>query len=177
MIPAGVFVNISSENLQGLRSLFRWAQSDAQQHGIFWDGSPSALAAAVIEFRDGVGGRRGSLFHSPEDLLRVPGVTRGVYEAVRNYITVGDLAGGFQGGNQSVESKLNQLTAAMRGDGPALKGPTQHAANSLRIDAIVKIGDQQWLRRRWVTLTEGGYSLLPWRFVRTEAARPAMAGR
>jgi hypothetical protein len=41
----------------------------------------------------------------------------------------------------------------------------------------VKIGDQQWLRRRWVTLTEGGYSLLPWRFVRTEAARPAMAGR
>jgi general secretion pathway protein K len=177
MIPAGVFVNISSENLQGLRSLFRWAQSDAQQHGIFWDGSPSALAAAVIEFRDGVGGRHGSLFHSPEDLLRVPGVTRGVYEAVRNYITVGDLAGGFQGGNQSVESKLNQLTAAMRGDGPALKGPTQHAANSLRIDAIVKIGDQQWLRRRWVTLTEGGYSLLPWRFVRTEAARPAMAGR
>jgi general secretion pathway protein K len=177
MIPAGVFVNISSENLQGLRTLFRLAQSDAQQHGIFWDGSPSALAAAVIEFRDGVGGRRGSLFHSPEDLLRVPGVTRGVYEAVRNYITVGDLAGGFQGGNQSVESKLNQLTAAMRGDGPALKGPTQHAANSLRIDAIVKIGDQQWLRRRWVTLTEGGYSLLPWRFVRTEAARPAMAGR
>jgi general secretion pathway protein K len=177
MIPAGVFVNISSENLQGLRTLFRLAQSDAQQHGIFWDGSPSALAAAVIEFRDGVGGRHGSLFHSPEDLLRVPGVTRGVYEAVRNYITVGDLAGGFQGGNQSVESKLNQLTAAMRGDGPALKGPTQHAANSLRIDAIVKIGDQQWLRRRWVTLTEGGYSLLPWRFVRTEAARPAMAGR
>ena len=176
MIPAGVFVNISSENLQGLQSLFRLAASQAQQQGIFWDGSPSALAVAVIEFRDGVGGRRGSLFHSPEDLLRVPGVTRGVYEAVRNYITVGDLAGGFQGGNQSVESKLNQLTAAIQGDGPVLKGPTQHAANSLRIDAIVKIGDQQWLRRRWATLDEGGYSMLPWRFVRTEAARPVVNG-
>lgn len=177
MIPAGVFVNISSENLQGLQSLFRLAASQAQQQGIFWDGSPSALAVAVIEFRDGVGGRRGSLFHSPEDLLRVPGVTRGVYEAVRNYITVGDLAGGFQGGNQSVESKLNQLTAAMQGDGPVLRGPTQHAANSLRIDAIVKIGDQQWLRRRWATLDEGGYSMLPWRFARTEAARPVVNGR
>jgi len=176
MIPAGVFVNISSEDLQGLRSLFGLAASQAQQQGIFWDGSPAALAAAVIEFRDGVGGRRGSLFHSPEDLLRVPGVTRGVYEAVRNYITVGDLAGGFQGGNQSVESKLNQLTAAIQGDGPVLKGPTQHAANSLRIDAIVKIGDQQWLRRRWATLDEGGYSMLPWRFVRTEAARPVVNG-
>ena len=176
MIPAGVFVNISSEGLQGLRSLFGLAASQAQQQGIFWDGSPAALAAAVIEFRDGVGGRRGSLFHSPEDLLRVPGVTRGVYEAVRNYITVGDLAGGFQGGNQSVESKLNQLTAAIQGDGPVLKGPTQHAANSLRIDAIVKIGDQQWLRRRWATLDEGGYSMLPWRFVRTEAARPVVNG-
>ena len=177
MIPAGVFVNISSEDLQGLRSLFGLAASQAQQQGIFWDGSPAALAAAVIEFRDGVGGRRGSLFHSPEDLLRVPGVTRGVYEAVRNYITVGDLAGGFQGGNQSVESKLNQLTAAIQGDGPVLKGPTQHAANSLRIDAIVKIGDQQWLRRRWATLDEGGYSMLPWRFARTEAARPVVNGR
>lgn len=176
MIPAGVFVNISSENLQGLRSLFNLGASQAQQQGIFWEGSPGALAAAVIEFRDGVGGRRGGLFHSPEDLLRVPGVTRGVYELVRSYITVGDLAEGFQGGDQTVESRLNQLTAAMLGDGPVVKGPTQHAAKSLRIDAIVEIGDQQWLRRRWATLDEGGYSMLPWRFVRTEAARPVVKG-
>ena len=176
MIPAGVFVNISSEDLQGLRSLFNEAASQAQQQGIFWEGSPSALAAAVIEFRDGVGRRRGGTFHSPEDLLRVPGVTRGVYEAVRSYITVGDLAEGFQGDNQTVESRLNKLTAAMRGDGPIVRGPAQHAAKSLRIDAIVKIGDKHWLRRRWATLDEGGYSMLPWRFVRTEAARPAVQG-
>ena len=56
MIPAGVFVNISSENLQGLRSLFNLGASQAQQQGIFWEGSPAGLAAAVIEFRDGVGG-------------------------------------------------------------------------------------------------------------------------
>ena len=177
MIPAGVFVNISSENLQGLRALFRLAQSDAQQHGIFWEGSPAALAAAVIEFREGVGGRPGNLFHSPEDLLRVRGVNRAVYEAVRSYITVSELSGGFQGDVKNVESRLSQLSAAMQGEGAIVKGSVQQAAKSLRIDAIVKIGDQQWLRRRWVTLDQGGYSLLPWRFVRTEAARPAMAGR
>ena len=177
MIPAGVFVNISSENLQGLRSLFRLAESEAQQRGIFWVGRPAALAAAVIEYRGGVGNRQGYLFHSPEDLLRVPGITRSVYEAVRGYITVDDLAGGFQGDVKNVESRLSQLSAAMRGEGAVVKGPVQQAAKSLRIDAIVKIGDQQWLRRRWVTLDQGGYSLLPWRFVRTEAARPAMAGR
>jgi len=176
MIPAGVFVNISSENLQGLRSLFRFAESEAQERGIFWEGSPAALAAAVIEFRDGVGGRRGSLFHSPEDLLRVPGVSRGIYEGVSSYITVDDLAGGFEGGANNLESRLSQLSAAMRGEGAMVKGPAQHSANSLRVDAIVEIGDQQWLRRRWATLQEGGYSLLPWRFVRTEAARPVVTG-
>ena len=177
MIPAGVFVNISSENLQGLRSLFRLAESQAQQRGIFWIGRPAALAAAVLEYRGGVGKRQGYLFHSPEDLLRVPGITRSVYEAVRGYITVDDLARGFQGDVKNVESRLSQLSAAMQGEGAVVKGPVQQAAKSLRIDAIVKIGDQQWLRRRWVTLDQGGYSLLPWRFVRTEAARPAMAGR
>ncbi len=174
MIPAGVFVNLSSENLRGLRSLFRLAESEAEQRDIFWEGSPAALAAAVIEFRDGIGRRAGTPFHSPEDLLRVPGISRSVFEAVRGYVTVDDLAGGFQGDDKDVDSRLSQLSAAMRGEGSVLKGSAQHSATSLRIDAIVEIGDQQWLRRRWVTLQEGSYSLLPWRFVRTEAARPAV---
>jgi hypothetical protein len=177
MIPAGVFVNISSENLQGLRSLFRLAESQAQQRGIFWVGSPAALAAAVVEYRGGVDKRQSHLFHSPEDLLRVPGITRSIYEAVKDYITVDDLAGGFQGDVNNVGTRLSQLSAAMRGEGAVVMGPVQQGAKSLRIDAIVKIGDQQWLRRRWATLDEGGYSLLPWRFVRTEAVQPTVAGR
>jgi general secretion pathway protein K len=176
MIPAGVFVNISTENLRGLRSLFNLAASESQQRGTFWEGSPAALAAAVVEFRDGVGRRKSTPFHSPEDLLRVPGISRSIFEAVRGYITVNDLAGGFQGDAKNVDARLNQLSAAMRGEGSVLKGSAQHSATSLRIDAIVEIGDQQWLRRRWVTLQEGGYSVLPWRFVRTEAARPAVIG-
>ena len=51
----------------------------ASLRGVEWDESPMALARAVIEFRDGAGRRREQSFHSPEDLLRVPGVSRGVY--------------------------------------------------------------------------------------------------
>ena len=72
--------------------------------------------------------------------------------------------------------KAHSAIRGNAGDGSVVKGPAQHAAESLRIDAIVEIGDQQWLRRRWATLDEGGYSQLPWRFVRTEAARPVVKG-
>ena len=69
-----------------------------------------------------------------------------------------------------------QLAAAMSGDGAMVQGPAQHTAETLRVDAIVTIGDREWLRRRWVTRGSGGYSQLPWRFVRTEAARPLVVG-
>ena len=69
MIPGGLFVNISTENLQGLRALFAVGPRQPVC-GCEWDESPMALARAVIEFRDGAGRRRGQSFHSPEDLLR-----------------------------------------------------------------------------------------------------------
>ncbi len=172
MIPGGVFVNISSEDEEGLRALFRLGAVEARDYGHVWGESPASLAAAVIEFRDGLGGRGGKLFHSPEDLLRVPGVSRGVYDAVRNYITVGDLADGFQSNAETVESRLEHLRFAVAGEGVVTQGAAQHAAKSLRIDAIVNIGEKKWLRRRWATLEDSGFSLLPWRYVRTEAARP-----
>lgn len=176
MIPGGLFVNISTENTRGLRALFAMAAEQAEQNGSIWDASPMRLATAVVEFRGGAGRNRGRPFHSPEDLLRVPGVSRGVYDAVRDYITVEDLAGGYAGANKGAGTKLRQLEAAMAGEGALVKGSAQHAANSYRVDAIVTIGDQEWLRRRWVTLGGGGYSQLPWRFIRTEAARPLSTG-
>ena len=172
MIPGGLFVNISTEDVRGLRALFSAGADVAADRGVFWDTPPMALARAVIEFRDGVGRKRGQPFHSPEDLLRVPGVSRGVYDSIRDYITVEGLAGGYGGKAKSTAVKLRQLQAAMIGDGALVQGAAQHAADSLRVDAIVKIGDQDWLRRRWVSLDGGGYSQLPWRSVRTEAARP-----
>lgn len=172
MIPAGLFVNISTEGVQGLRALFAMGAEVANEQGMFWDTAPMALARAVVAFRNGNGRKRGMPFHSPEDLLRVPGVSRGVYDAIRDYITVEGLAGGYEGKAGGMGRKLTQLQGVMAGEGALVEGAAQHAAESLRVDAIVTIGDQEWLRRRWVSLDEGGYSQLPWRFVRTEAARP-----
>ena len=45
-------------------------------------------------------------------------------------------------------------------------------SSAFRADALVRYGDQYWLRRRWVSL--GGAatgSQLPWRFKRTEPPR------
>ena len=176
MIPGGLFVNISTENVRGLRVLFEMGADIADEQGRIWDMSPAALARAVVEFRDGNGRNRGQTFHSPEDLLRVPGVSRGVYDAVRDYITVDGLAGGYGGKPKSMDVKLRQLQAVMAGQGALMEGSAQHAAESLRVDAIVQIGDRAWLRRRWVSFGEGGYSQLPWQYVRTEAARPMNVG-
>ena len=176
MIPGGLFVNISKENVRGLRVLFEMGADIADEQGRFWEMSPAALARAVVEFRDGKGRTRGHTFHSPEDLMRVPGVSRGVYDAVRDYITVDGLASGYRGKPKSMDAKLGQLQAAMAGQGAMMEGSAEHAAESLRVDAIVKIGDREWLRRRWVSFGEGGFSQLPWRYVRTEAARPMNGG-
>lgn len=172
MIPGGMFVNLGTADVAALRELFALGASKVQHRNGVSGQSAAALARAVIEFRDGIAGRRKGSFHSPEDLLRVPGISRGVYDGVRDYITVKSLAGGLDSDNEYTEAGLEQLDAAMSGEGVLVEGEAQHAAESLRIDAIVKIGGQQWLRRRWATLDESGYSQLPWRFARTEAARP-----
>ena len=172
MIPGGLFVNISTESLQGLRALFALGAAITEERGGLWPASPLELARAVVEFRDGQRGRRGFQFHSPEDLLRVPGVSRSVYDAVRDYIAVEDLAGNVGGNAKGMAGKLRQLEAAMMGEGALMQGAAQHNAGALRVDAIVTVGDRQWLRRRWVTFESGGYSQLPWRVIRTEAARP-----
>jgi general secretion pathway protein K len=172
MIPGGMFVNLSTANLEALQELFALGALKTQQDSGFVGGSAAGLARAVVDSRDGLGGQRRVRFHSPEDLLRVPGVSRQVYDGVRDYITVESLSGGFKSGVDFTEIGLEQLDEAMSGKGVLLQDEAQHAAESLRVDAIVEIGDQQWLRRRWATLDEGGYSSLPWRFVRTEAARP-----
>jgi len=176
MIPGGLLVNISTENMQGLTALFAQAQRGQSEEEERWRYSPDRLARAVIAYRDGVQGRRGQQFYGLEDLMRVPGVDRGVYDAVRNYIVTEDLAGGFAANSGPIETRLQQLDGVMDGEGEMLEGPVQHAAETLRIDALVEVGDQTWLRRRWVTVENSGAASLPWQVVRSEAARPLAAG-
>lgn len=172
MIPSGLLVNISTEAVKGLTSLFSMAQSRSQGDTRRWRLSPEQLARAVVAYRDGVNGRRGSQFFSLEDLLRVPGVDREVFDAVRDFIVTENLAGNISGAAKNTGSSLRNLESAMSGEGAMLDGNVQLAADQLRVDAIVRIGDQEWLRRRWVSFQGDNSGGLPWDILRSEAARP-----
>ena len=126
-------------------------------------------------------------FVALEDMLRVDGVTRMLIEAVRDYVVVG--LGSQRGTNFSAapaavlevlrEANLQQAEQLLRqreqeGD-PGSRGLARAASAApggmLRADAVVRYGDQFWLRRRWVVLETELGSSLPWRFQRTEAPR------
>lgn len=177
MIPAGLLVNISTENARGFSALFARARAANQSEALPWRASPEQLARAVIAYRDGANGRRGQSFYDLEDLMRVPGVDRGVYDAVRDYIVTEELAGEISGSARDTTSRLRQLESALDGDGAMLNGQLQHGASMLRIDAVIELGGTSWLRRRWVSLEGGQASGLPWRILRTEAARTMAGGQ
>jgi general secretion pathway protein K len=126
-------------------------------------------------------------FVALEDMLRVDGVSRMLIEAVRDYVVVG--LGSQRGTNFSAapaavlevlrEANLQQAEQLLRqreqeGD-PGSRGLARAASAApggmLRADAVVRYGDQFWLRRRWVVLETESGSSLPWRFQRTEAPR------
>lgn len=168
MLPADALVNIETADAGILTRLF---QLTVQNPPL----APAGLAAAVLRYRDGVGRRNGHKFHSLEDLLAVPEIDRGVFDAVQDYIVVTDLGGGSRPGGAiagQAGGNLGQIAAAMRGEGGLLDAVIKHQSDALRVDAVVMMGDQQWLRRRWVKLGKAEYSALPWRVTRSESARP-----
>ncbi|EED35052.1 hypothetical protein NOR51B_994 [Luminiphilus syltensis NOR5-1B] len=171
LLPATFLVNVSKAKLRDLEQLFSGVSLPETAP------SPRALATAVVRYRDGASGRGAHSLFGLEDLLRVPGVDRGVYDAVRDFIVVDDLLGS-SGGAQTVGGDvMADLEAALSGEGRLLDEPGgQPATGALRIDAVVTVGDQQWLRRRWVTPDQSSYSVLPWTVRRSEAAIP-LAGR
>ena len=162
MIPVGLFVNISTASEGELRDLFELAVNST-------DASPRELAASVIAFRDL---RGDDAFFSPEDVLRVSGVDRSVFDAVRDYITVANLGGEGAPGTGDTTERIESIAAAMRGQGKLMQGQVQPNAGSLRVDAVVELGGQYWVRRRWVQFEPASHSALPWRILRSEAARP-----
>lgn len=166
MIPGDLLVNINEESPQGLVALFSLTTTQAAA-------SPRELALSVIEYRgeDGY-----DAFFSPEDIMRVPGVDRAVYDAIRDFITVTNLSDTKATDSESIDGRLAAIAALMRGEGDLMQGSVQHTSTSVRIDAVVTLGDRQWLRRRWVELTPSDYSQLPWRITRSEAARPLPNG-
>ena len=178
MIPAGFFVNISSAEIEDLRQLFTVTAADGQA-------SPEALAQAVVAYRDGDNSNgdikrnsrgkksRPNEFYAIEDILKVPGISRQVFDRVRDYIVVAPLSGDSVPESVPVQTRLKHIDQALGGEGPLANNAVQHAADRLRIDAVVNLGDHQWLRRQWIALGDSGSaSALPWQVMRIEAARP-----
>ncbi len=139
--------------------------------------SPSVRAGAQRG-----GGRR---FIAVEDLLRIDGVNRALFDAVRDYLAVGE------GTRRATDwgAAPEELMAVLREADPRAaalaarrRDPGNNAAGqagslpvpqggAYRVDAVVRYGDDLWLRRRWVKMGTHSGSRLPWQFSRTEAPR------
>jgi len=134
---------------------------------------------------------RARQFQAIEDLLRVEGVSRALFDAVRSYIVVRKGGGtatdwalapdelmqvlekANPGELETVRNRRASLAraATVSAAADSLQGGGQSLSGVFRVDAEVAYGDQVWLRRRWVAIGAAPGSRLPWHFVRTEPLR------
>lgn len=180
LVPVSRLVNINRAPVAVLSSLFQLAAGDGQS-------SQDELARAVIEWRSRAPRAGGGEFYALEDLLRVDGITRTVLDQLQDFVVVGVWAGGgdwskppafLRNGSASPE-QMKQLVAG-EGDESGRRVTTDNKAAGLsgvyRADAVIKFGNVNWIRRRWVRMVASPTSNLPWRFVRTEAPRVIAGG-
>jgi general secretion pathway protein K len=185
--PAAGFIDLNTAAQPVLAALFLIIGQVDESEANF-------LAANVIKWRSQSPGQdtkliRAQKFYTIEDLLRVDGMSRTLFDAVRNYIVVGknthtdwslapaELMPVLRMANpaevETISKRREQLAHAS--EAPTAGDPLQAGAQSLsgtyRADARVVYGDQTWLRRRWVVIESLPGSRLPWHFDRTEPVR------
>ena len=146
------------------------------------EGEANTLAGNVVNWRD-----KGGEFREIEDLLRVGGMSRTIFEAVRDFVAVHKTGGAgavwevllaalLPVADQINSGELNglalhpEMLAGFNAD-EKRRGNEFSLSGSYRADALVKYGDQTWLRRRWISVGAAGGSALPWQIVRTEPPR------
>jgi hypothetical protein len=190
LIPVFGLIDLNGAPRELLSKLF------SSQGGVE-KGDAQLLADNVIKWRSRAvpGTRRAVKFRSIEDLLKVDGIGRTLLEGIRDSVVVGAVSRGGVDWQSAPAAVLSVLTGneaskvssivEQRGGGmvPSKTLPrglnprfqTTGSGNDYRVDALVTVGDKQWLRRRWVTMRSGGRGILPWRYTGTEAAR-AVAG-
>lgn len=148
-------------------------------------GNTALLADAIVQWPGtGAGGARGRRFESIEDLLSVDGFDRAGWDSLRDYVTVHRSAGGISEDLNALRQSMRLLTQiapasrARRQDllvSPAQQRNAQNLtaadAGVYRIDAMLRLDGERWLRRHWVSVTEGTGDRLPWRLLRSEPAR------
>ena len=175
LVPVAGLIDINSAAPEVLLGLFLQAgveQDEAQ-----------ALAENVLKSRSpaaarGAPGGSGRL-EAMEYLLRVPGMSRSLLDAVRDFIVVGTPAQG--GMNWSVApdevlAVLDRVDAARAAGVRARQGATAGnavpvLARAYRADAVLRYGERNWLRRQWIEMSAAHGGELPWSVVRTEPPR------
>jgi hypothetical protein len=186
LVPVSGLIDLNNAPADVLALLF-FAQGGQDEVGA------KRLADDVLKWRSTAGRRslQPSRFAAIEDLLRVEGVDRTVLDGIRDSVAVSKTGRGGLDWSSAPQSVLDVMAgknpdkAASIRDGLARKqgsgnkksrlGLNQSTrgltAGSYRLDAIVQVGDQQWLRRRWASGGAAAGSQLPWRYTRTEAPR------
>lgn len=182
LTPISGLIDLNAAPVQILAALFYEAGGLSEQESF-------ALAENLVAVRGANRARGGFKLSALEDLLRVPGSSRAVMDAVRDLVIVSESSGGATNWSQAPEEVLAILARAdpTRAESVSARRDNTMRSNSLRstttrgrqgsraggyrADAIVRYGDQLWLRRRWIALESGSTSALPWRFSRTEAPR------
>lgn len=188
LYPAKGFINIDSAPQKVLAALLLIV-------GQVPEGEANSLADNVVKWRGGLAGQdgrqsRANRFDAIEDLLRVEGMHRTLFDAIRDFIVVDQVGGGAvtdwvaapagllpvleqtnPGELDAISRRREQMARFNSAPGSADNGPAQSMSGSYRADAVVKYGDQEWLRRRWVSLESVAGSSLPWHFTRTEPPR------
>ncbi|WP_415355810.1 helix-hairpin-helix domain-containing protein [Halioglobus sp. Uisw_031] len=175
LFPAADLLDVNKAPQAALASLFVMLAQVPE-------GEANTLAENVVKWR-----ATGGAFRETEDLLRVDGMNRTIFEAVRDFVAAQEtddagadwealLAAMLPVADQTNSGELNGL--ARRPEMPVgsnvdgrRPGNTLSLSGSYRADALVKYGDQTWLRRRWISVGAGVGSVLPWQTVRTEPPR------
>ena len=146
----------------------------------------------MIQSRTAMPGAGGSVkLAAIEDFLRVPGSSRTLLDAVRDFIVVSESARGGTDWSQAPAAVLGVLSKVNPEKADAVRARQASAARtsgnkpgngigggastgSFRADAIVRYGDKLWLRRRWISIESSPLTALPWHITRTEPPRVLM---
>jgi len=186
LVPVAGLIDLNSASANLLAALF-------VVHGGLSELDAQNLGDSVVKWRATQGGRnsRPTRFSAIEDLLRVDGVNRGLLDSIRDSVAVGksrrssidwtlapqsvlDVLGQHnpEKAGRQLDRSIGQLNAG-GGNGTTAIGSAARRGRlgTYRVDAIVRVGDQQWLRRRWAVGGSVSAGKLPWRFVRTEPPR------
>ena len=184
LVPSTGLVDINTASAGLLTSLFKLAGGlDVTQ--------AKTVADNMVKWRSGVSAgsdrNKPRRFVALEDLLRIEGVNRSLLDSVRDYVVAGEPSrrGSTWSGAadavldilresypQQAESALRQRQRLMEaGNTSGSPAGSPVGSGIVRVDAIVRYGDQSWLRRRWVSMSPETGSSLPWSTRRTEAAR------